>query len=241
MRSGVCADIHGNLAALAAVVADGQANGVDSWICLGDVAFRGPQPAECLEMVAQLPGLVQIAGNTDLWLSTGFPPELKVPLERRQYLETYRKWGRQRLSEPQLAALRGLPLTHQQRYGSDAVLFTHASPRSTEDWIPADAAIDAFRPLWEGHEAAAVCSGHIHVPYLRRVNGRLLINAGSTGHPTDGDNRASYVIISDESGAASVQFRRVRYDVAATAAAAHAENMPLAASYAQALQAAQAL
>ena len=241
MRSGVFADVHGNLAALAAIVADGQVNGVDSWVCLGDVAFRGPQPAECAEMVARLPGIIQIAGNTDLWLSIGFPATLQVAEERRKYLEVYRVWGRQRLNGPQLATLRNLPLTHLQQYGSDTVMFTHAAPGSPEAWIPANADEDTFSPLWEGHLAEVVCSGHIHVPYLRRLHGRLLINTGSVGHPTDGDNRASYVIISDEGGAASVQFKRVRYNVAATVAAAQECGLPLADAYAQALQAAQTL
>src|SRR5690606_17775228 len=93
----VFGDIHGNSVALDAVLEDMDRQGVDAKICLGDVAFRGPDPVGSLERVfgAGLQGL--IIGNTDQWLYQGFPAGFAPGEEKRRRLETFLAWSRERI------------------------------------------------------------------------------------------------------------------------------------------------
>lgn len=242
MLLGIFGDIHGNLAALSAVIDDGRKNGVERWICLGDICFRGPQPVECLELLAGMDTLTCIAGNTDQWLFRGFPAMAHFPPERRRQLEAFRKWALSRMSKDHLKWLEAAPFCHSLAHGEENLLFVHASPYSTEDWLPPSAADESFRPMITGHNATIVVSGHVHVPYLRRISGRYVLNAGSTGHPTDNNNRASYLLLeladyqTDGGSCLGITFRRVPYNLELTAEATRLTGMPMAEEYISALR-----
>ncbi|MGI6083535.1 MAG: metallophosphoesterase family protein [Limnochordia bacterium] len=241
MLIAVFGDIHGNLPALEAVIADGKNLGVDAWVCLGDVAFRGPQPVECVETVAGLPGIVQIVGNTDQWLFQGFPNGFSLPEERMQLLVLFREWTLPRLQPWHLERLQNAPFSHTLMLNDHEVLFFHSSPSSTESWLPSSFSEDELVPLVTNHTADVVVYGHIHTPFIRQVGGRTVINTGSVGHPTDGDNRASYLLLESKEGMTSFQLRRVPYKWPDTVARAHEVGMPAADAYARALEYGNAL
>jgi predicted phosphodiesterase len=232
---GVFGDVHGNLAALEAVIADGSNQGVATWICLGDVAFRGPQPAECVEAVACLPG-IQVVGNTDQWLFQGFPKGFAPSAERMQQLIRFREWGMQRLQDTHLQRLGNAPFSHSLLLGQQEVLFFHSSPSSTEAWLPSSLSEDELVPLVTNHTADMVIYGHIHSPYVRQVGGRIVVNAGSVGHPTDGDNRAAYLLLRVSCGVTSLELRRVPYRWQDAVAHARSADMPAVDEYARALE-----
>lgn len=240
MRIGVFGDVHGNLPALQAVLSDGAAQSVTAWVCLGDVAFRGPQPAQCIEVIAGLRGVVQVVGNTDEWLFRGFPATLTPPAGRIHQLEAWRQWTLEQLSARSLEILRQAPLNHSLQLGSEEVLFTHSSPTSTEAWLPSRLPDESLASL-VSHPAQIVVCGHTHQPFVRGIQGRVAINAGSAGHPTDGDYRASYLVLESKDGVTAYQLRRVTYPWQETASLARALGMPMAEEYAKALETGSAL
>jgi putative phosphoesterase len=161
MRVAALYDIHGNVPALRATLADAIASGVDAIVVGGDVV-EGPQPAETLQLLdtAELP-LLWVRGNCD-----------RAPSE----------WVTERLDERRVEWLKAFPQTQTiDIEGLGAVRFCHGSPRSDEDIVTAVSDIERVAPMLEGVEERTVVSGHTHVQFDRTVAGHRLINAGSVG------------------------------------------------------------
>lgn len=229
MKRAIVSDIHGNLEAIEAVVADIERVGVDEIYCLGDIIGYGPNPRECVDRVTQFTAC--ILGNHDqgaLYDPEGFSSSAekaifwtRAQLERSSNDEpdALKRWNF--LSD--LPRVIRLPQT----------LFVHGSPRNplTEYVFPEDIynqrKIEKLFSLVEG-----LCfQGHTHVPGVftednrfqtpadmgmkyRVDGGKAMINVGSVGQPRDGDRRACYVIQHDD----HIEYRRVEYPWEATAA-----------------------
>lgn len=205
MRIGVLSDIHGNLPALEAVWADMQRRGVDTVVNLGDVAFRGPHPAECVRLVRQM-GAPVVLGNTEVWV-TELAAELPDPLP------VLKAWTRARLTAAELTWLGALPEEHRMEVHGRRLLFVHGSPRGNMDSLfPSTPESDMLESL-ENCEADIVLCGHTHWAFSRRIGGIHLIGAGSVGLPFDGDPRAAYAIVEVTERESSVTHIRLDYDV----------------------------
>lgn len=223
MRIGVLSDIHGNLPALQAVLADLRRGGttVDAIWCLGDVVGYGPEPNECVEEVRQ-GGWSCVAGNHDV-ISAGDGDTAAFNPAAAQALE----WTRRQLTAENRDYLAALP--HQLVV--EGVTLAHGSPRDPvwEYVLSVRTAGDNFACF--GTPMCLV--GHTHVPAIfRQANGRAtafaiapdhpldvspgrhIVNPGSIGQPRDGDARASYAILDTVQGV--VVHRRVSYPVALT-------------------------
>jgi predicted phosphodiesterase len=232
MRVLVCSDIHANLEALEAVLAD--AGEVEAVWCLGDVVGYGPNPNECVARVRSLPGIVCLAGNHD-WAALGKLDVENFNSEARRAV----LWTQSVLSPDSRAWLESRPETAGPLEGKFTL--AHGSPRY---------------PIWEyildSPTAAAnfayfetlVCFfGHSHVPSIFRnqagrvrlvrpefdrplllSQSRLLINPGSVGQPRDGDPRASYLIL--DTVADTITYRRVTYPFEETQAKMLAAGLP---------------
>jgi putative phosphoesterase len=214
---GVISDIHGNLPALEAVVAELEREQVDELLCLGDVAL-GPQPSETLGRVRAL-GCQVVMGNWDAWVLDGFPEMQGEPW--RRFLEQGKWWARKLSSED-----RAYIGTFQQRVelhvDGAAVLGFHGSPSSFDDMILATTPQEQLLRLLGGCEQPLLLCGHTHVQLLRVVEGRLLVNPGSVGLPFRGvplgepqliSPWAEYALVRIDDGRLSVDLRRTRYDV----------------------------
>ncbi|HUF37424.1 MAG TPA: metallophosphoesterase family protein [Anaerolineales bacterium] len=229
MRILVLSDIHANLTALEAVLAD--AGKFDSAWCLGDLVGYGPDPNECLEAVRALPGLVCVLGNHDAAAigeidAQAFNPDARLSIE----------WTRGAVSDENLAFLADIP-TH---LAVDRVTVVHGSPRApTHEYL--------LHPYTATQNFAFFDTefsffGHTHIPTVFRLkNGyaelhvlaepeafelapRLMINPGSVGQPRDRDPRAAYAIY-DTTGD-RWDYRRVAYDVAAVQERMRAHDLP---------------
>ena len=182
-------DIHGNLPALEAVLAELEREGVDELVCLGDVAL-GPQPAETVARVQGL-GCAVVMGNWDAWVLEGFPPSTRRPME------ALCRAGRVVGSK----ALGGQPrvLTHlrsEDRTPSSTVVLVlcfHGSPLSYDDVILATTPHNELLGMLEGFHQPLMLAGHTHVQLARVIDGRLIVNSGSVGLPFRGlpDGRAA--------------------------------------------------
>jgi predicted phosphodiesterase len=223
VRTALIADIHGNLVALRAVVADLTARRADRIICLGDVAATGPQPAEAIEAIDQL-GCDVVMGNTDQWLID--PTEEAIDDDDTRRIAEIDLWAREQLSAQHLAALG----RYQPRIEADGLLCYHGSPRSnTEALLPTTPDAELARML-AGYERAVMAGAHTHTAMLRRFRESIVINPGSVGVPFEetatGAFRnppwAEYAIVEGS----EVEFHRVPVDVGAVTETALASGMP---------------
>lgn len=220
-------DVHGNLAALEAVLAAaGQVTAV--WV-MGDTVGYGPDPSDVLALLKEKRARM-VAGNHDLAVATGQGLEAFNP-HAREAATAHRGW----LTAAERDDLAVLPLT----LGAEDFTLCHGSLRD---------------PVWEyvftAQQADAslaiaptshVCNGHTHVPALYRkdsrvthqplregapvpLEGRMLINPGSVGQPRDGDPRAAYAILDTEG--ATIELGRAQYDVSETQRRIRARGLP---------------
>jgi putative phosphoesterase len=216
VRVCVVSDIHGNLHALEAVLADIRRSGADMLVVAGDLVHQGPRPAETLDLLCALDGgavgaVRIIRGNTDRHLveppAAGAAADAETG-ERRAGLE----WTREQLGAARLRRLAELPA--ELVLGRSLVV--HGSPRADDHGIWPDTPVEDFdSPRWRG---VLVC-GHTHHAMHRREGRRRVVNGGSVGWPLDGDTRPGYALLDgDVAGAAAlrVELRRVDYDSSRT-------------------------
>lgn len=230
MRTAVLSDIHGNVEALEAVLADAGRVGFDRLYSLGDIVGYGPDPATCIEIVRRRAS-VSLAGNHDAAVAGVTSLD-----DFNEFARWAVEWTAARLDGGQLEYLGSLPYT----YRAPGLLCAHASPVEPWRWHYIHGLADL-----DDHFAAfteRLCFvGHSHRPgvYAIRPGGgaarhgareqlrpglRYLVNAGSVGQPRDRNPQASYVIY-DEADE-RVEVRRVPYPVAETQLKMRAAGMP---------------
>jgi predicted phosphodiesterase len=199
-------DIHGNLAALEAVLADAVAAGATSYVLGGDYASFGPWPRETAELLESLPAVVRIRGNVERWLREA--PE--APEGAQQFLTTALTAARESLGPVLVERLYRLP----ERGELNGILVCHGSPLSDIESFAPEAQPQEER-LLTGESNRTILFGHSHRQFRRAgPNGTLLVNPGSVGAPLDGDPRAAWAIY--ENG--DIEFCRTAYDVERAAA-----------------------
>jgi putative phosphoesterase len=210
VRLAVVSDIHGNLAALEAIIADLEVVAPDQVVQMGDVAAIGPRPAEVVDRLRELewPGVV---GNTDeiLWDDSMRAEQQRRAPKLQNWLrvlfEVLAPWAQDRLGEDRLGWLRVLPREWRQ----DDVLAVHASPADLWRAPMPDANDDELRAAFGDQGARLIVYGHIHRPFVRQLPDLTIANSGSVGLPYDGDWRPSYLLVDD----GIPEVRRLKYDV----------------------------
>ena len=208
MRDAVLFDVHGNLAALDAVLAEAQAEGFDRLLFGGDLVLFGPEPAACVDRLRGLGDrLFAIKGNTDRYV-----------IDRQDEVT---RWS-DALGNDRLAWLEVLPA--QLVVPEQDALLVHATPRGDEEMLMPDTPASEAVAMLAGVEQHTLLCGHVHIQYRRPLAGREVVNPGSVGMPLDGDPRAAWAIISD----GQVELRRVPYDVGAVADRVAREDGPFA-------------
>jgi putative phosphoesterase len=223
MRIAILADIHGNLTALDAVLADLRQQKPDVIYHGGDLPYGGSHPAEVIDCIVQA-GWKGVLGNTDemLWdTSARHALEASAPKLKPLFKVLFDLAGpatKQMIAPSRLEWLRALPteLRHKN------LALVHASPGNL--WrAPMDTADDAeLETTYKQLNAAVVVYCHIHKPFIRKVGNMTICNTGSVGSPYDGDPRASYLVIDEGKPA----IRRVAYDVEKEAGRLLASDYP---------------
>jgi len=231
MRIALIADIHGNLVALDAVLAELDRAGVDQILCLGDLAVLGPQPGEVIDRIRGR-GIRTVCGNTDAWLVPDHPlpadqPDTDVSVELTS-------WTVSRLNATQLEYLRNLALTISLPVDeSRSLLCFHATPHSLDDITHAGAPAGAG----EWTESQWMGCGHTHIQAIWRVDQQIWINPGSVGLPGVGPgasglplNRdvswAEFAVFDSGEGRTAMTLYRVELDLEEMRAAVQATDMP---------------
>jgi predicted phosphodiesterase len=216
MRIALLSDIHGNLIALEAVLADLARRGpFDEVVVAGDLVWSGPWPAEVVDRVRSVtPAVIQ--GNTDAFFRR--KPEETPPGKRENRFAEQMAWMLEKLGPERAEYLAALPASHRIRPAGGHELFVvHANPYDLDRAILPTASVaeldellstDGVEPGWD-----ALAFGHVHTPFQRRWRGRLLIDVASAGLPMDGDLRAAYAILEWDGSGWRGEHHRVFYEL----------------------------
>ncbi len=192
MRVAALYDIHGNLPALDAVLAEVDADVV----VVGGDFVAGPWPQETCERLRSLDGDVRfLRGNADREVVDEDPG--RAPPELMEFV-------RARLSTDALEFLRELPLT----VSVGRVLFCHATPRNDEEIFTRISPDERWREALDGIDADVVVCGHTHVQFDRRIGDVRLVNAGSIGMPYEAESGAYWALLDGT----EVELRRTTYE-----------------------------
>ncbi|MEY4389323.1 MAG: hypothetical protein RLZZ432_1042 [Chloroflexota bacterium] len=227
----VISDIHGNLAALEAIVAQLPSIKPDQVAILGDHALFGPRPTETIDLIRKLQasGALVTAGTGDIAvadldyaasfpsLAGGLPPGLKAAVE----------WASDELDDDRIEWLRSLPTERRLRYGEIGITFCHASPGSRTVPLSADLDPSTTLELIGQTDARLVCVGFTHQARVKDYGWKVLVDAGSAGLPYDGEAQASFAVVEvdAEAGTINAEVRRAKYDVESVADAVAARGL----------------
>lgn len=221
MKFAIFGDVHGNLEALEAVLADMEEQGATHPLCLGDLVGYGANPAECVEVVRAL-GCPVVRGNHDDLATSG-----KIPASFSEAAKISLDYACRHLNPSQRNFLRRLPMI----WTEDPMTLVHATLDGPESWGYISTRLEAQTCFL--YQKTPVCFvGHTHRPCAfaqekevrplefrhvdvhpdrTKVGRKFLFNVGSVGQPRDGDWRASYAIY--DTLEQWVDLRRVGYDI----------------------------
>jgi Icc-related predicted phosphoesterase len=241
----VISDIHGNVAAFEAVLADLMTQPHEAVVIAGDLALFGPRPAEALARV-QEQNVPTIYGNTDAFLLN----------EQRVAGDPGLQWVRERIGADGVAFLGSLPFDHRitppdGTGPDDDLLIVHASPTDVDNAVitqanPSSGSGQRLTPEDEAirligdAQANLILYGHIHYASSGTVGGQRLASIGAVGFPFDRDQRAAYAFVTWDGNEWRVTHRSVEYDVPAVIADVRAAGAPFASLAAGRLQYAMA-
>ena len=211
MRVACLYDIHGNLPALEAVLAEVRDAGADRIVVGGDVV-PGPMPRECLDLLYALETPTDfIIGNGDretVAASHG-PVSSVIP----ELFHEAMRWNAAQLRPHQLEAMARWPLTTRLTIdGIGEALFCHATPRNDTEIFVKTTSDEKLAPIFDAVAAQLVVCGHTHMQFDRVVGPTRIVNAGSVGMPFQ-DAGAYWVLLGP-----GVTLRRTAYDLDAAAA-----------------------
>src|ERR1700704_873447 len=207
MRVAALSDIHGNLPALEAVLAEVSSETPDLIVICGDGA-SGPLPMQSLNLLRTLPGARFLHGNADRSLVAGYDGSAKPRLAGPAA-----DWCAAQMSKQHRDFLASFPPEIRLEIdGVGRVLFCHGSPRGDEEMMTAATPEERLREITAGSEADVIVGGHTHMQFDRVVDGLRIVNPGSVGMPY-GEPGAYWAVFGPD-----VDFRRTNYDRESAAA-----------------------
>jgi predicted phosphodiesterase len=224
MRVAVMSDIHGFSLALETVLADIDGQGpFDEVVVAGDLCEVGPAPAEVLDLLRARECSV-LQGNTDFDI---------VVAARHGEAEGEVAYAIAQIGPSGVDYLARLPFSRRitppgGRSSDDELLVVHANPHNLTDKLDPELSDDELRDFIGDTRAAAIAFGHIHICYVRELDGTLLVDVSAVGNPKDGDLRCKYGILTwdEESRGWHAELRKLDYPLEATAAQILASPLP---------------
>ncbi|GAC1371726.1 MAG: metallophosphoesterase family protein [Hymenobacter sp.] len=239
-------DVHGNLPALEAVLADMEQSRPDMIFCLGDLVGYAPWPNEVVNEVRRR-GILTLAGNYDQGIGLASPEcgcAYKTDVDKGLGAQSI-AYTNQVVGDDERRYLRCLPkhmrLDFQDEPATLSLLMVHGSPRKINEYLFEDRPEKSFLRVLEEAQADILLFGHTHKPYHRTfayehegaTRYRHALNIGSVGKPKDGDPRAAYQLLHldehtklTEAGSVRSELVRVAYDVEKAARAVEASPLP---------------
>jgi predicted phosphodiesterase len=212
----VFSDVHGNLPALEAILADIERRGVGRTLCLGDLVGYGPSPNE-VALLVRHSGIPTLMGNYDqgIGFETGDCGCVYKTDEQRAEGAASLQWTQEVVGDEVKAYLRTLEDHFVLKTLGGDILAVHGSPRRINEYLFEDRPASAMARMAREYPYRAILFGHTHLPYARQIGQTTFVNVGSAGRPKDGDWRACYALVDPDrlgTGEVFVEFVRVPYD-----------------------------
>jgi predicted phosphodiesterase len=235
LRYALISDIHANLPALEAVLADIDARAVDGILHLGDLVGYAPWPDQVVDLIRER-RIAGVAGNYDSTVATDYKHcgcRYEDPRQEELSHVSY-EWTRRHVSAATREFLGALPfrLDLRPRGGHlprPTFILVHGTPTLNTVYWTEDRPAD-FCLKMAAHAGAqpgdVLAFGHTHRPWHREIDGIYFVNTGSVGRPKDGNPRASYVLLELENGSVSTSIIRVSYDLERATAGIRDSGLP---------------
>lgn len=214
MKIAIISDIHSNLQALEAVLADIQKSEIDMTLCAGDIVGYGANPNECCRLVSKVAEHA-VFGNHELAALTG------DTIWMNEHAAKAARWTSGVFDQPSRDYLNQLELGARLKVFDKNIAMFHGSVGSAVEYVFEE---DLSADMFESADAEILILGHTHVPYVVRFERGLAVNPGSVGQPRDRDPRASYAILDPEQ--MTCEIRRVSYDIEGAVASIRATPLP---------------
>ncbi|MGZ6341157.1 MAG: metallophosphoesterase family protein [Candidatus Limnocylindrales bacterium] len=229
-RIALFSDVHGNAVAMQAVRQAIEADKPDLVAIAGDHVLNGPDPKASVDGIRELEaaGALVIQGNTDVavadfdytaafpWFPEGVPDSFRAAAE----------WAHDELGPDRLDWLRRLPAERRLQLDDVLLLICHASPGSQTAGLGRDVDASVLTERVARTDASVIACGHTHLPEVRDLGWKLLVNAGSAGYVFDGDPTASWALIEADGEQVEAEIRRAEFDALAVANALSARGLP---------------
>jgi putative phosphoesterase len=210
----ILSDIHGNLHALEAVL---QQVPHDLVVCCGDIVVDFPYPEECVTVLRERRSRCCL-GNNDAFIAQDLTPShhLRAPyLHYAEALDKVVELTQQLISADSKSFLQGLPRELRIAVDGRRFYLNHTGPGlPIHRYLQIDTPLSELRRIYSGTEADVLVTGHTHIPYVKQLGQKVLINPGSVGESRDGDPRASYATF--DTGTGRAEHGRLAYDVQST-------------------------
>ena len=237
MKCALISDIHANLPALEAVLADiGRRQDIDATYHLGDLVGYCPWPNEVVGLI-QSRAIQGIAGNYDSTTATDYKHcgcRYENPRQEELAHQSY-EWTRAHVTNETKRFLGSLPFRMDvwplggHLTGKPRLTLVHGSPTLNTLYWTEDRSESFCLQMAEiaGMKAGdTIALGHTHKPWFREVGGLYFLNTGSVGKPKDGDWRAGYVLIEIAEGPPKVTSVRVEYEIERAMRAIRESELP---------------
>jgi predicted phosphodiesterase len=198
-------------------------------IVAGDHVLNGPDPGGVVDALREMEqtGATIVQGNTDVavadfdyaaafpWFTDGVPDVHRAAAE----------WAHDELGDERLAWLRRLPAERRLVLDDTMVLACHASPGSQTQGFDAQLDPSVVLERVSGTDARVICCGHTHLPDIRDLGWKVIVNDGSAGYVFDGDPTASWALVTIEGEEVAAEIRRVEFDTMAVSNAISARGL----------------
>ena len=229
-RVAVLSDVHGNLEALEAVRKAIKREKPDAVIVAGDHVMNGPDPAGTVDALREMEasGATIVQGNTDVavadfdysaafpWYTDGVPDTVVAAAE----------WAHDALGDERVGWLRRLPSERRLMLDDTMVLACHASPGSQTQGFDTQLDPSVMLERISRTDARVICCGHTHLPDVRDLGWKMIVNDGSAGYVFDGDPTASWAFVTLDGETVTAEIRRTAFDTMVVSNAISARALP---------------
>jgi putative phosphoesterase len=229
-RLAVLSDVHGNATALEAVRKALKKEKPDAVIVAGDLVMNGPEPSAAIDALRAMEsdGATIVQGNTDVavadfdyaaafpWFTDGVPDAHRAAAE----------WAHDELGDERLGWLRRLASERRIMLEDTMVLACHASPGSQTQGFDAQLDPSVVLERVSRTDARVICCGHTHLPDVRDLGWKLIVNDGSAGYVFDGDPTASWALVEIDGSTVTADIRRTEFDALTVSNAISARGLP---------------
>jgi len=226
-RVAIFSDVHANLPALRAVLAEIDAAGIEAVYCGGDLVGYGPHPNEVCALIAER-AIPTIYGNYDHAIARDEHDcgcAYITPHDRALGQESV-EWTLANTDQASKDFMRELPFDLRFSVGAAAVHLVHGSPRKVNEYLFEDKPRSLYERLARAEDADVLVFGHTHKPWHDVRGDVLFVNSGSVGKPKDGDPRAGWLELRAAPAYVEVVMHRVAYDADAVAAEVRCAGLP---------------